>query len=89
MKLSKHAKIRIRQRTDLNHVERRNLFKMALTNGLSIRQIKNAKIRTYLMKKIQYNCRIKLYKGYVFIYSRNSKQLYTMYKLPEGLGDEK
>lgn len=89
MKLSIHGKMRMRERTNLNHQERRNLFRNALDNGKSIQEIKDDKVREYIQNRC-YNCKIKLYQDYLFIYSKNSKRLYTMYKLPEELlGREK
>ena len=85
MKISKHAKIRIKERTHLDTQERRKLFSLALKRGKYIQQIKNKKIHDYLAFKKRYNSQIKLYKNYVFVYSRNSHQLYTMYKLPDNL----
>ena len=88
MKLSNHSKQRLRERTSLNHNERRKLFKLALIKGESIKQIKNDKIKRYLAPKQRYNSKIKLYKDYVFVYSKNSHQLYTIYKLPDYLKEE-
>lgn len=85
MKLSQHSKLRIRERTTFNHKERRQLFKNALQNGKSINDIKDKRVRNFINSKQQYNSKIKLYKDYVFIYSKNSHQLYTMYELPEEL----
>ena len=72
MKISKHAKKRIRERTNLNHQERRNLFRNALDNGKSSDQVKDEKIKEY-MQNIQgkSRCKIKLYKDYLFIYGKN------------------
>lgn len=84
MKLSQHGKIRMRERTNLNHKERKVLFRKALDYGLSINNIKDGAIKDYL-KARENNCKIKLYNNYVFIYSKNGKQLYTMYKLPDNL----
>lgn len=85
MKISKHAKMRIRERTTLNHAERRNLFRLALSNGKCIEEVKNERIKRFMMSKKRYNSQCKLYRDYVFIYSRNSHQLYTMYRLPDDL----
>ena len=82
MKLSKHSKIRMRERTEFNHNERKMLFRNALSNGKSAGQIKDINIRNFLYSK-EKRCKAKLYKNYVFIYSKNGKQLYTMYKLPD------
>lgn len=84
MKLSKHSKQRIRERTDFNHSERRQLFRNALDNGKSLQEIKDERIKKYIKDRCR-NCQIKLYKGYLFLYSKNSHQLYTMYKLPDEL----
>lgn len=81
MKLSKHSKKRMRERTDLNHQERKGLFRKALDYGKSPDNINDEKLKKYLEKKE--NCKIKLYNNYVFIYSKNAKQLYTMYRLPK------
>lgn len=84
MKLSKHSKKRIRERTELNHKERRQMFRNALDNGKSLQDIKDEKIKKYIKDRSN-NCKIKLYKGYLFIYSKNNHILYTMYKLPNEL----
>lgn len=88
MKISKHAKERIKQRTSLDTQERRQIFRLALKHGKYISDIKNERIKRYLRSKKHFNCQIRLYRDYVFIYSKNSRQLYTMYKLPEYLKDE-
>lgn len=85
MKVSKHAKYRMRQRTPLNHRERRQFFRLAMKHGKYVGEIKNERIKAYLAPKQKYNSRIVLYQDYVFVYSRNSHQLYTMYKLPDEL----
>ena len=84
MKLSQHSKIRMRERTNLNHQERRFLFRNALYKGKNVQDIKDEEVRRFVRSK-QNKCRIKLYKDYLYIYSKNSKQLYTMYKLPDKL----
>ena len=87
MILTEHSKQRMRERTNLNHKERMKLFREALTKGKSPKEIKNKEIKQYLAGK-QYKCQVKLYKGYVFVHSKTSKKIYTMYKLPE-IFDEK
>lgn len=84
MKLSKHSKKRMRERTNLNHQERKGLFRKALDYGKSPNDINDEKLKRFLEKTAEKNdTKIKLYKGYVFIYSKNAKQLYTMYRLPK------
>lgn len=87
MKLSKHSILRMKERTTFNSQERIALYKQALKKGKGWGSINNEKLRKYLKDKEQYNSKVKLYKGYVFIHSRNSKQLYTMYEIPEEFKD--
>ena len=92
IKVSKHAKIRMRERTDLNHRERLSLFRKALDNGKSVQEIKDEDVKRFLSGKQRVCSKVKLYQNYVFVYSKNKHRLYTMYKLPEELikkGDEK
>ena len=83
MKVSRHGKMRMRERTPFNHKERTTLFKKALTLGKAPYSIKNEELKQYLYSKEKYNSKVKLYNGYVFIHSKNAKRLYTMYELPE------
>ena len=82
MKLSKHSKLRMKQRTELNHKERVKLFKYALKYGGNWKNSKDEKLVKYLTSK-EGKAQVKLYKDYVFIHSKISKQLYTMYELPD------
>lgn len=84
MKLTKHSKLRMKQRTNLNHSQRKLLFRNALLKGLSPDKVKDEKTKRYMNSKGK-RCKIKLYKGYFFLYSKNSHLLYTMYKVPEWL----
>lgn len=80
----------MRERTNLNHKERLGLFRKALDNGKSVKQIKDMEIKQYLNGKQSRCSKVKLYQDYVFVYSKNAHQLYTMYRLPEELlGKEK
>lgn len=82
MKISKHGKQRIKERAGVN-TNQLQFFRNALKNGESYGTVKDEKLKKYLLSKESSNSHAKLYKGYVFIHSRNSKQLYTMYKLPD------
>lgn len=84
IKLSSHGKIRMRERTEYNHKERRMLFKRALEEGKSLQEIEDKEVKAFVNSK-QGKCKIKLYRDYLFIYSKNSHQLYTMYRLPDKL----
>lgn len=81
MKLSIHSKQRMRERTPFNSKERRGLFREALLYGKSPVEIDNERLKNYLLSKPK--CKVKAYRGYIFIYSKNSKRLYTMYEIPE------
>ena len=81
MKISRHANERMKQRTSYNHKERKKLFRNALLYGKNINDIKGGEFKDYLKSK--QNCKIKVYKDYLFIYSKNSHQLYTMYEIPD------
>lgn len=89
MKLSKHGKQRMAERTSVKK-NQMPFFRNALLYGKAAGCIKPGKVRDFIASKSR-RAKAKLYKGYVFIYSKNGKQLYTMYKLPDYLleGDEK
>lgn len=86
MKLSKHSKQRLRQRANIKSQRiQYNFFKNALLYGKTVKQIEDIDLLNWVKARIKYNCNIKIYKNWVFIYSRNAKQLYTMYELPQEL----
>lgn len=84
MKLSKHSRERLKQRANIKSQKiQENFFRNALRNGVSPEDIQDKQLQLKLKAKERYNSKIKIYKGYVFIYSRNSHQLYTTYKMEE------
>ena len=84
-KISRHGKLRLLERTHVDRTNIRNLFNSAIKNGSAPNNMKKGKIRDFLLSKERYNSKVKLYKGYVFVYSKNNKRLYTVYKLPKEL----
>ena len=87
-KVSHHANMRMKERTPFNHIERRRLFREALKHGQNAQDIKDPNLKGYMLSKKKH-AYVKLYKGYMFIYSKNTKHLYTIYPLPEDLrGDD-
>lgn len=84
MKLSKHSKRRIAERANVIGGQK-EFFKNALLKGKAPGNLKDGAVKDYLLSKENRKCRVKLYRDYVFIYSKNNKQLYTMYKLPQHL----
>lgn len=84
MKLSKHSRNRLKERANIKSQKiQENFFKNALKYGTKPEQIEDIKLKNYLKSKQRYNSEVKLYKGWVFVYSKNSHQLYTTYKLEE------
>lgn len=78
----------MKERTGVRYQQRYKMFKQALLNGKSPGELPDSKLKRFLASK-QHNCKVKLYKDYVFIYSKNKKRLYTMYELPEAFRKEK
>lgn len=81
MRLTEHSKLRLRQRAGVRSSEKNKLFKQALLKGMSAGNTNNEIIKKYLLKK-ERHCKAKIYKGYIFMYSKNGKKLYTMYEVP-------
>ena len=81
MRLTKHSKLRLRQRAGVISNEKNKLFRHALDKGISAGETNNQVLKKYLLKK-ERHCKAKIYKGYVFMYSKNGKKLYTMYEVP-------
>lgn len=84
MKLSKHSKDRMRERVNIKSQKiQENFFRNALQKGISPDQAEDEILKMRLKSREKYNSKVKYYKGWVFVYSRNSHQLYTMYKLED------
>jgi len=84
MKLSQHSKERMKQRVGIKSKKiAENFFRNALQKGISPEQVEDELLKQRLRSRQKYNSKVKLYKGWVFVYSKNSHQLYTMYKLEE------
>lgn len=88
MKLSKHSKKRIKERTDIKKRSQTRFFRSALDQGISLNQAKMQdydKVVIDYLEKVSKKASAKVYKGYTFIYSKNNKQLYTVYKSPKDI----
>lgn len=84
MKLSKHSRERLKQRANIKSQKiQDNFFRNALRNGITPEQVEDEQLKLKLKSREKYNSKVKYYKGWVFVYSKNSHQLYTMYKLEE------
>lgn len=85
MKLSKHSKLRMKERAGIC-ANQKAFYKNALRKGISAGETKDERLRNYLLSKENNHTKAKIYKGYVFLHSKNSKQLYTVYKLSDKFG---
>ena len=85
MRITRHAKERMNERADINKKNQKQFFRGALNHGKSYGEIKDEEMRKHLMSLESTGCKAKVYKGYIFIHSKNGKTLYTMYKIPEKL----
>jgi hypothetical protein len=90
MKLTKHSRKRIKERTHIKKRGQERFFRLALNGGISLgqaRQLKLDKLVIEYLKKLNRGQQVKIYNDYVFIYCKNSKRLYTMYKCPENISE--
>ena len=85
MKLSLHSKLRMEERAKIDTRNQKPFYANALKKGKSPNDLKEGFLKQYLLSKQRKKSKVKLYRGYVFVYSRNNKQLYTMYELPKEL----
>lgn len=81
MKLSKHSKMRLIERAGVRGKDKMELFRTALRKGISLNTpgISDTLVEYFKSKRV---FGVKIYKGYVFIYSKNNHRLYTMYEVP-------
>lgn len=78
----------MKQRSDINRNKQEKFFRLAVRNGISLGQAKEMKLDKQVieyLKKATRNAQVKIYNGYTFIYGKNSKVLYTMYKCPDNI----
>ena len=79
-----HGYLRIKERSNISEKEIRNLSVLAIRNGIGFTQIPPGSLKSYVgSKEGQKKKRVKLYRGYVFIFFLNSKRLITCYPIPE------
>lgn len=79
-----HGYERVRERSDIKEKELNNLSFYAIKNGIDYNCIPAGPLKNYLWYRAnKYNKRIKLYRGYVFIFFQNSRRLITCYPIPE------
>ena len=79
-----HGYERVKERSNISDKELNNLSFFAIKNGIGFNQVPTGKLRNYLWYRAYKNDkRIKLYRGYVFIFFKNSRRLITCYPIPE------
>lgn len=84
-----HGFIRVKERLNVKDKEIKTLSLYAIKNGLNLGDLSEGRLRTFVINKMnQKHKRIKLYRGYVFIFFKNSNRLITSYPIPESLMSE-
>ncbi len=79
-----HGFERASERLTIRKKELYNLSLFAVRNGLNFGEIPPGPLKSYVgCKASQKNKRIKLYRGYVFVFFLNSRRLITCYPIPE------
>lgn len=79
-----HGFERVKERSDFCDKQLNNLSRYAIKNGINISDIPDGRLKKYVWHRIkQRDKRVKLYRGYVFIFFKNSKRLITFYPLPD------
>lgn len=90
MKLTKHSRQRIKERSHIKKRGQERFFRLALTRGIGVEQARKLKLDKVVieyLKKLNKRQSAKIYNDYVFIYCKNSKRLYTVYKCPENISE--
>jgi hypothetical protein len=83
--------MRIKERTSIDRKGKAKFFKEALQKGLCVEDAINkgmSKTVVCYLKKLSRFQKAKIYKNYVFIYSKGNKTLYTVYECPKNIQEE-
>lgn len=85
-----HGIKRIKERTELSKKgEALKLIKHASKYGASPHSfIRYKRFYHYLLSRVGYDKRVKVYMGYVFIFNGGSNKLITMYPIPQRFKEE-
>lgn len=82
--LTLHSYERLLERTDLRYEELKQISSLAIKNGISFSELPSGPLKSYVGRKIsRRGKRVKLYRGYVFIFFINSKRMITCYPIPD------
>lgn len=79
-----HGFQRTEERTGIEDRDKKRLGSYAVRNGIDFCQIPPGPLRSYVGFKIaQKGKRVKLYRGYVFIFFKTSNRIITCYEIPK------
>lgn len=79
-----HGFQRAEERTGIDDRDKKRLGSYAVRNGIDFCQIPPGPLRSYVGFKIaQKGKRVKLYRGYVFIFFKTSNRIITCYEIPK------
>lgn len=79
--VSNHGKIRIKER--LGNVRSNSLLRLVLDNGNTKYDYKGNFFQYLVSKEQQKHSKIKVYQNNIYILSKNTKRLITMYSIPD------
>ena len=81
-KQTHHGIVRMAERMGINNKKiATDIIRKASQSGLDICDFPDGAFRDYLFSK-KHNKRIKVYKGFVFIFNKTSDRVITLYKIP-------
>jgi len=84
-----HGYKRATERVALNPKELQRISLWAIKNGINPHDIPEGALKKYVLSRVnRYHKRIKLYRGYVFIFFETSRRMITCYPVPERFLDE-
>lgn len=79
-----HGFKRTRERTGIDDKDKKLLGSHAVRNGLNFYELPPGPLKSYVGFKIaKKGKRVKLYRGYVFIFFKTSNRIITCYEIPE------
>lgn len=80
VKITSHANLRLKQRTELYKKRFISNSSLAYKNGLKIDEVEEYNLRRYFYVRGR-NIVKKYYKGYIYIFNKNSKRLITLFAI--------
>lgn len=84
-----HGMMRARERGNMPSRVAKDFISSASKRGFSFNDLPEGELKDYVFGKFIYRQkRVKIYKGYIFIFNRTSNRLITMYPIPDNLVEE-